>query len=194
MRFELRMFQNSKIIWLLMLVLRFLALFSCVIHVVRCKQKEESFFFVTPIKARVRLDEYLTNWSSWQIDSGFSAKLLGGGRVGRSNSKKEIFRGGVHFNQLKFLTDRSRFFREIARWWEGGRSKSKKEIFWGEGHWQIRSGGAGPKKNLQFEISRGWHLWYPTVEIVVFECLPLCINMQSNETKNLPHLHSTVIA
>ena len=61
MRFELRMFQNSKIIWLLMLVLRFLALFSCVIHVVRCKQKEESFFFVTPIKARVRLDEYLTN-------------------------------------------------------------------------------------------------------------------------------------
>ena len=193
MRFKLRMFQNSKIIRLLMLVLRFLALFSCVMHVVRCKQKEESFFFVTHIKARVRLDEYLTNWSSWQIDSGFSAKLLGGGRGGRSNSKKEIFRGGA-FNQLKFLTDRSRFFREIARWWEGGRSKSKKEIFRGGDIGKFGQGGAGPKKNLQFEISRGWHLWYPTVEIVVFECLPLCINMQSNETKNLPHLHSTVIA
>lgn len=34
-----------------MLVLWFLASFSCVMHVVRCKQKEESFFFVTAIQA-----------------------------------------------------------------------------------------------------------------------------------------------
>ena len=43
------MFQNSKIIWLLMLVLLFLASFSCVMEVVRCKQIEENFFFVTSI-------------------------------------------------------------------------------------------------------------------------------------------------
>ena len=39
LRFKLHMSQNSKIIWLLMLVLRFLASFSYVMHVVRCKQK-----------------------------------------------------------------------------------------------------------------------------------------------------------
>ena len=49
LRFKFHMFQNFKIIRLLMLVLRFLASFSCVMHVVRCKQKEQSFFFVTPI-------------------------------------------------------------------------------------------------------------------------------------------------
>ena len=48
-QFLCHMFQNSKIIWLLMLVLQFLASFSYVMHVVHCKQKEESFFLVTPI-------------------------------------------------------------------------------------------------------------------------------------------------
>ena len=48
-QFLCHMFQNSKIIWLLMLVLQFLASFSNVMHVVHCKQKEESFFLVTPI-------------------------------------------------------------------------------------------------------------------------------------------------
>ena len=43
------MFQNSKIIRLLMPVLRSLASFSCVRHVVRGKQKEY-FFFVTLCK------------------------------------------------------------------------------------------------------------------------------------------------
>ena len=46
LRFKLH---NSKIIWLLMLVLQFLASFICVMHIVHCKQKEESFFFATPI-------------------------------------------------------------------------------------------------------------------------------------------------
>ena len=37
LRFKLHMFQNSKIIWLLMLVLRFLASLSCAMHVIRCE-------------------------------------------------------------------------------------------------------------------------------------------------------------
>ena len=45
------MFQNSKIIWLLKLVLWLLASFSCMMHFVCRKQKEESFFFVTAIQA-----------------------------------------------------------------------------------------------------------------------------------------------
>ena len=49
LRFECHMIQNSKTIWLLMLVLQFLASFSYMMHVVHCKQKEESFFLVTPI-------------------------------------------------------------------------------------------------------------------------------------------------
>ena len=48
-QFLCHMFQNSKIIWLLMLVLQFLASFSYMMHLVHCKQKEESFFLVTPI-------------------------------------------------------------------------------------------------------------------------------------------------
>ena len=49
LRFKLHVFQNSKIIWLHMLVLQFLASFSCVMHVVGCQGKVESFFSVTPI-------------------------------------------------------------------------------------------------------------------------------------------------
>ena len=41
------MFQDSKIIWLLLLVLRFLASFSCVMKVVRCKQIEESYPYIS---------------------------------------------------------------------------------------------------------------------------------------------------
>ena len=44
--FSLHLFQNFKIIWLLMLVLRFLASFSCVMHVVCYKQKKEEIFLV----------------------------------------------------------------------------------------------------------------------------------------------------
>ena len=68
---------------LFVLVLWFLASISCVMRVVRCKQKEESFFFVTLTQERVWLDEYSTNWGPWQIDPHFPAKLLvwGGGGV-----------------------------------------------------------------------------------------------------------------
>ena len=44
------MFQNSKIIWLLKLVLWLLASFSCMMHFV-CRKQKESFFFVTAIQA-----------------------------------------------------------------------------------------------------------------------------------------------
>lgn len=70
------MLQNSKITWLLTLISWFLASFSCLMHVVHCKQNGESFFFsVTPIYGRVWLDEYLTNWRPWQIDPRFSCKI-----------------------------------------------------------------------------------------------------------------------
>ena len=52
---------------------RFLASFSCVMHVVRCKQKEENFFFVTPYRR--------------ESDGG------GGGGVVRGQIKKDIFGG-----------------------------------------------------------------------------------------------------
>ena len=49
LQFSLHLFQNFKIIWLLMLVLRFLASFSCVMHVVCCKQKKKkNFLFEVP--------------------------------------------------------------------------------------------------------------------------------------------------
>ena len=50
---------------------RFLASFSCVMHVVRCKQKEENFFFVTP----------------------YRRESDGGGGVVRVQIKKDIFGG-----------------------------------------------------------------------------------------------------
>ena len=82
-----------------MLVLRFLASFSCVMHVVRCKQKEESFFFVTP--KRVCLDEYLTNWSPWQIDPSFSREIDRWGRGGvRGPNQERNFLGGGHIGEF----------------------------------------------------------------------------------------------
>ena len=49
LQFSLHLFQNFKIIWLLMLVLQFLASFSRVMHVVRCKQKrKKNFLFEVP--------------------------------------------------------------------------------------------------------------------------------------------------
>ena len=49
LQFSLHLFQNFKIIWLLMLVLQFLASFSWVMHVVRCKQKKKkNFLFEVP--------------------------------------------------------------------------------------------------------------------------------------------------
>ena len=51
---------------------RFLASFSCVMHVVRCKQKEENFFFVTPYRR--------------ESDGG-------GGGGGKGPNQKRHFRG-----------------------------------------------------------------------------------------------------
>ena len=49
LQFSLHLFQNFKIIWLLMLVLRFLASFSCMMHVVCYKQKKKkNFLFEVP--------------------------------------------------------------------------------------------------------------------------------------------------
>ena len=68
-----------------MLVMRFLASFSCVMHVVRCKQKEETFFFVILLYNRE------SDWMSIQpIEVPchvFPAKLLGemGGGLGGKN-------------------------------------------------------------------------------------------------------------
>ena len=69
-----------------MLVMRFLASFSCVMHVVRCKQNEETFFFVILLYNRE------SDWMSIQpIEVPgreihvFPAKLLGemgGGGLG----------------------------------------------------------------------------------------------------------------
>ena len=82
-----------------MLVMRFLASFSCVMHVVRCKQNEETFFFVILLYNRE------SDWMSIQpIEVPgreihvFPAKLLGemgGGVRGIKINKK--FSGGPHW-------------------------------------------------------------------------------------------------
>ena len=85
-QFLCHMFQNSKIIWLLMLVLQFLASFSYVMHVVHCRQKEEF------LPCYSYISESLIGWV---------------------------------FNQLKSLTDRSRFFHKIGGGGGGGVRESK---------------------------------------------------------------------
>ena len=92
LRFKLHMFQNSKITRRLMLVLRFLASFSCVMRVVRCKQKGESFFFFYSY-----IIESLIGWvfnllKSLTDRSRFFLRNCSVGGVGGPN-KKESFRG-----------------------------------------------------------------------------------------------------
>ena len=71
---------------------------------------------------------------------------------------------GWVFNQLKSLTDRSRFFHKIGV--GGGRGMGgqiKWEILWGGGRCHIMENSVGGvlvrKEISRFEISRGWHLW-----------------------------------
>ena len=101
-QFLCHMFQNSKIIWLLMLVLQFLASFSYVMHVVHCRQKEEF------LPCYSYISESLIGWV---------------------------------FNQLKSLTDRSRFFHKIGGGGGGVRESKSNEKF---------SGGGGASHNGKF--------------------------------------------
>lgn len=93
------MFQNSKIIWLLKLVLRLLASFSCMMHFV-CRKQKESFFFVTAIQASLigwvfNQLKTLTNRSTFFLQNcsvvvgfffQFQKKLRGGKGVTSVNS------------------------------------------------------------------------------------------------------------
>ena len=85
LRFKLHMFQNSKIIWLLMLVLWFLASFSCVMHVVVNKKKR--VFLCYPY-----LSKSLIGWVLNQLKSQ-TARWGGGRWVGGPNQKRN-FPGG----------------------------------------------------------------------------------------------------
>ena len=84
LQLSLHLFQNFKIIWILMLVLRFLASFSCMMHVVCCKQKKKkNFLFEVPDRSTF----FPRNWSV-------------GGRGGggdRESESEKIFWGGSHW-------------------------------------------------------------------------------------------------
>ena len=83
-----------------MLVLRFLASFSCVMHVARCKQKKRDFLLRYSY-----IIESLIGWvfnhlkSLTERDPRFSREISwwdgGGGGVGGSKNKLGIFFGGV---------------------------------------------------------------------------------------------------
>ena len=96
-RFKLHMFQNSKIPKLsgLCLYYSFWLHFPVWMHIICCKQKEESFFFVTPIKMRV------SGWVFNQLKSltdrltFFPQNCLWGGGEGGSKSKKNFRVGRV---------------------------------------------------------------------------------------------------
>ena len=99
LRFKLHMFQSSKIIWLLMPVLRFLASFSSVMHVVRYRQ-------INPRFSR----EISPRWWCWW--GGRGSKLQKRISGGRGNSPWWIRSGGgVCWSEIKT----SRF--EISRGW-----------------------------------------------------------------------------
>ena len=71
---------------------------------------------------------------------------------------------GWVFNQLKSLTDRSRFFHKIGVGGEGyGGAKSNEKFSGGGGRCHIMENSVGGvlvrKEISRFEISRGWHLW-----------------------------------
>ena len=71
---------------------------------------------------------------------------------------------GWVFNQLKSLTDRSRFFHKIGVGGEGyGGPNQMRNSLGGGGRCHIMENSVGGvlvrKEISRFEISRGWHLW-----------------------------------
>ena len=97
LKFKLHIFQNYKIIWLLMLVSRLLASFCCVMCVVGCKQEEESspLFLLYKRESDWMSFKSLTDWSTF-----FPRNYSGRGGGGKSKSKKEIFGEGVALANL----------------------------------------------------------------------------------------------
>ena len=97
LKFKLHIFQNYKIIWLLMLVSRLLASFCCVMRVVGCKQEEESspLFLLYKRESDWMSFKSLTDWSTF-----FPRNYSGRGGGGKSKSKKEIFGEGVALANL----------------------------------------------------------------------------------------------
>ena len=98
LKFKLHIFQNYKIIWLLMLVSRLLASFCCVMRVVGCKQEEESspLFLLYKRESDWMSFKSLTDWSTF-FPRNYSGR---GGGGGKSKSKKEIFGEGVALANL----------------------------------------------------------------------------------------------
>ena len=96
LKFKLHIFQNYKIIWLLMLVSRLLASFCCVMRVVGCKQEEESspLFLLYKRESDWMSFKSLTDWST------FFPRNYSGRGGGKSKSKKEIFGEGVALANL----------------------------------------------------------------------------------------------
>ena len=90
LKFKLHIFQNYKIIWLLMLVSRLLASFCCVMRVVGCKQEEESspLFLLYKRESDWMSFKSLTDWSTF-FPRNYSGR--GGWEV---QIKKRDFRGG----------------------------------------------------------------------------------------------------
>ena len=91
LKFQLHIFQNYKIIWLLMLVSRLLTSFCCVMRVVGGKQEEEG----SPLFLLYKRDsdwmsfKSLTDWSTF-FPRNYSGR---GGGVGSPNQKKFSGRG-----------------------------------------------------------------------------------------------------
>ena len=92
LKFKLHIFQNYKIIWLLMLVSRLLASFCCVMRVVGCKQEEESspLFLLYKRESDWMSFKSLTDWSTF-FPRNYSGRGGGGWEV---QIKKRDFRGG----------------------------------------------------------------------------------------------------
>ena len=94
LKFKLHIFQNYKIIWLLMLVSRLLASFCCVMRVVGCKQEEESSpLFLLNKRPDWMSFKSLTDWSTF-FPRNYSGR---GGRVGSPNQKKKFSGRGLHW-------------------------------------------------------------------------------------------------
>ena len=91
LKFKLHIFQNYKIIWLLMLVSRLLASFCCVMRVVGCKQEEESspLFLLYKRESDWMSFKSLTDWSTF-----FPRNYSGRGGGWEVQIKKRDFRGG----------------------------------------------------------------------------------------------------
>ena len=95
LKFKLHIFQNYKIIWLLMLVSRLLASFCCVMCVVGCKQEEESspLFLLYKRESDWMSFKSLTDWSTF-FPRNYSGR---GGGVGSPNQKKRFSGRGLHW-------------------------------------------------------------------------------------------------